>query len=250
MDDPNFDPRSFERRWRERFAEFASLREDDAGIAGWSVSGLETRMRFFRSRWRAMPAGSACLDVGCGAATYTRWLAEQGQDVIGLDYSHPALIKARARTPTHIPLCVGDATELPFPDRTFDAVLCFGVLQAMATSAPVVRELGRVLKPGGTLWIDALNHAAVTARAERLRLKMKGKGVHLRYELPQRLRQDLADAGFGAIVRHWLPIVPSRVRGLQPIFESAPIRAAFHAWPWVGSALSHAFVFEALRDMR
>ena len=79
---------------------------------------------------------------------------------------------------------------------------------------------------------------------------MKGKGVHLRYELPQRLRQDLADAGFGAIVRHWLPIVPSRVRGLQPIFESAPIRAAFHAWPWVGSALSHAFVFEALRDMR
>ena len=42
---PDNDGPSFESKWRERFEEFAELRDDDAGIAGWSPSGLETRFR-------------------------------------------------------------------------------------------------------------------------------------------------------------------------------------------------------------
>src|SRR6266446_2035492 len=110
----------FEEEWRERFEEFATLREDDAGIAGWSLSGLETRFRFFRRLWHGAAPGSSYLDVGCGAGTYTRWLAEQGLQVIGLDYSQPTLKKARQRISPEIPLCAGDATRLPFADASFD----------------------------------------------------------------------------------------------------------------------------------
>jgi ubiquinone/menaquinone biosynthesis C-methylase UbiE len=149
--DPPFPkaPTSFEQRWRERFAEFVELSEDDAGIAGWSASGLEARFRFFRRLWREVPADRRYLDVGCGAGTYTRWLNEQGLRVVGVDYSQPTLTKARARIPASIPLCTADARRLPFPDAMFDGVLCFGVLQAVSQSLPIAVEFARVLKPGG-----------------------------------------------------------------------------------------------------
>lgn len=237
----------FEQQWHERFVEFATLREDDAGIAGWSSSGLETRFRFFRRLWRPAAAGARYIDVGCGAATYTRWLAEQGVRIVGLDYSHPTLIKARARTPADIPLCAGDAGRLPFQDETFDGALCFGLLQAVSDSAGVVRELARVLKPGGELWIDALNGAGVAARVEQARLRLRGKDMHLRYESRRRVARVLRDAGFIDLTPHWLPIVPSRIQPLQPLLESHGARYAMARIPWAGMLLSHSFIFHARR---
>ena len=237
----------FEQQWHERFVEFATLREDDAGIAGWSPSGLETRFRFFRRLWRPAAPGARYIDVGCGAATYTRWLAEQGVHMVGLDYSHPTLIKARARTPADIPLYAGDASRLPFPDETFDGALCFGLLQAVSDSAGVVRELARVLKPGGELWIDALNGAGVAARVEQARLRLRGKDVHLRYEFRRRLASVLREAGFVDLAAHWLPIVPSRMQPLQPLLESRGARYAMTHFPWAGMLLSHSFIVHARR---
>ncbi len=237
----------FEEQWRERFAEFAAQREDDAGIAGWSLSGLETRFRFFRRLWREASSGGLYLDVGCGAGTYTRWLAEQGLQVIGLDYSQPTLAKARTRTSPTIALCAADATRLPFPDSSFDGALCFGVLQAVSDSAPVIRELARVLRPGGELWIDALNSDGLAARLEQARLRRKGKGMHLRYELHGHVLSVLSDAGFGELTRHWLPIVPSRIHWLQRLVESRPARSLMARIPSMGALLSHSFVFRARR---
>jgi SAM-dependent methyltransferase len=238
----------FEEDWRERFEEFATLREDDAGIAGWSLSGLETRFRFFRRLWKGAPAGALYLDVGCGAATYTRWLAEQGLRVVGVDYSQPTLTKARARTPDSILLCASDATRLPFPDAAFDGSLCFGLLQAVSNSTPVISELARVLKPRGELWIDALNGGGLAARVEQARLRTRGKGMHLRYESPRALARILSDAGFDGITRHWLPIVPARIHWLQPIVESSLARLTLAGLPPVGTLLSHSFAFHARRS--
>ena len=240
-------PSSFEQRWRERFVEFATLREDDAGIAGWSSSGLETRFRFFRGLWRGAPTDALYLDVGCGAGTYTRWLAEQGLRVVGVDYSQPTLIKARARSPATIPLCAADATRLPFAAATFDGVLCFGLLQAISDSETVAQELARVLKPGGELWIDALNRGGLAARIEQARLRWKGKGMHLRYESPRELCSTLAGADFTRITQHWLPIAPSRLQRTQPLLESRAARFMLRHVPPAGSLLSHSFVIHARR---
>jgi SAM-dependent methyltransferase len=238
---------SFEHAWHDRFLEFAALHDDDAGIAGWSKSGLETRMRFFRALWRPVPQGALFLDVGCGAGTYTRLLAEQGVLATGVDYSLPALRKARERSSAATSYCAADAVRLPFRDATFDGVLCFGLLQAVSDSAPVARELGRVLKPGGTLWIDALNRGGIAAQVERARRRLRGRSMHLRYESPRILARILASAGFEDVTRHWLPMVPARIARWQPFLESRPARFAFAHVPPVGSVLSHAFVCRATR---
>ena len=67
---------TFETAWRSRFEEFASIRDDDAGIAGWSPAGLDARMRRFTGLWRPSREGLRWLDAGCGAGTYTRYLFE------------------------------------------------------------------------------------------------------------------------------------------------------------------------------
>lgn len=239
---------SFEAQWHERFVEFATLREDDAGIAGWSPSGLETRFRFFRHRWRRAAAGNRYVDVGCGAATYTRWLADNGLSVVGVDYSQPTLFKARARTPESIPLCAGDATRLPFANAVFDGALCFGLLQAVSDARPVAAELGRILKPGGELWIDALNASGVAARTERARLRMKGKQMHLRYDIPREIIRALSASGFDDITLHWLPILPSRLRWLQPLAESKATTAIFATCAPIAALFSHAFLIHARRS--
>ncbi len=248
----NRDPRrrDFEKRWQSRFAEFASLRDDDAGIAGWSSAGLETRFRFFTSLWRGVHAGALYIDVGCGAGTYSRWLADAGLRVIGVDYSHPALAKAKQRESQRIAYTAADASRLPFPDASIDGALCFGVLQAVWDSEPFVVELARVLKPGGELWIDALNSNGLRAMWDRAGRRMRGKPMHLRYESPRNLTLMLRSAGFGDLSRHWLPIMPARLRRLQAICESKPMQCALDVIPFFGATASHSFVVRAVLEKK
>src|SRR5688572_17722623 len=88
---------AFERAWRKRFEGFAERNDDEAGIAGWTNSGLQTRLRRFAALWRVPTPGQRWLDAGCGAGTYTRLLEEHGLEVVGVDYSLTSLRKARAR---------------------------------------------------------------------------------------------------------------------------------------------------------
>jgi ubiquinone/menaquinone biosynthesis C-methylase UbiE len=240
--------RNFEKRWQTRFAEFATLRDDDAGIAGWSHSGLQTRFRFFRSLWRGAKAGATYLDVGCGAGTYSRWLANAGLRVIGVDYSHPTLTKAKQREPGRITYCAADASRLPFADASMDGVLCFGVLQAVWDSEPFVLELARVLKPGGELWIDALNASGLRAMWDLTGRRIRGKPMHLRYESSRVLMTSLRRAGFGNLSRHWLMILPARFQQFQAVAESKLAQSAVGGIPLLGAIASHSFVVRALRE--
>jgi SAM-dependent methyltransferase len=242
---PDNDGPSFEAQWRERFEEFAELRDDDAGIAGWSPSGLETRFRFFTRRWIDPPAAGVWLDVGCGAGTYSSWLHRRGLHTIGLDYSQPTLLKARRRIPGEIALVAGDAMRLPFADRALDGALCFGVLQAVSDSATVVREIARVLAPGGVIWIDALNRDGIAARLTELRRAFRGKQRHLRYESARALERCLVEAGFSEVRRYWLPIAPARLQRMQPSLESKALVAILDLIPAAGRLLSHSFVYSA-----
>ena len=97
--------------------------------------------------------GARCLDLGCGQGNTTRCLADvlQPASCIGIEYD-PALVDY-AGTRTDNPECVtfqqGDATRLPFPDASFDVVFCRYLLIHMADPMAVVREMLRVVKPGG-----------------------------------------------------------------------------------------------------
>lgn len=232
----------FETRWRERFLSFASDADDDAGIAGWSATGLETRLRNFSQLWHGTPAGALWLDAGCGAGTYTRFLANHGAFSIGLDYSYPSVLKAQARDDTGCAWGVADVTHLPVKAGSCHGVLCFGVIQALADAAPAVRELAAAVKPGGEVWIDGLNAWCLPHVVEKTVRRMQGKPPHVRFESPERLRFLMREAGLQEVRLHWLPILPGHWQRFQWLLETRGTRGMLRFVPLLGRLFSHAFV--------
>ncbi len=105
--------------------------------------------------------GKRILEVGCGSAPCARYLAQRGADVVAFDLSAGMLAHARAgadRTGIPVPLVQADVCELPFADACFDlAFSAFGAIPFVADSAGAMREVARVLRPGGR-WVFAATH--------------------------------------------------------------------------------------------
>jgi SAM-dependent methyltransferase len=101
------------------------------------------------------------LEVGCGAAQCSRWLAAAGARAVASDLSFGQLTHAARlndRTGIEVPLAQADATALPFGDGTFDVVCsAYGAVPFVADSAGLMREVARLLRPGG-IWAFATTH--------------------------------------------------------------------------------------------
>lgn len=108
-------------------------------------------LRVLAVRMHPPAPGARVLDVGCGTGTQLARYVEAGCRVSGVDASPAMLARARARLGTDADLREGDATELPWPDASFDVVVCSLVLHELPaqTRGAVVREVSRVLAPGG-----------------------------------------------------------------------------------------------------
>jgi SAM-dependent methyltransferase len=106
-------------------------------------------------------AGLRVLEIGCGSAPCARWLAAQRAHPVALDLSaamlrHAAALGAATRLP--VPLVQAGAERLPFTDASFDAACsAFGAVPFVAEPERVMREVARVLRPGGR-WVFAVNH--------------------------------------------------------------------------------------------
>lgn len=236
------DPGSFEQRWRSRFSDFASSHEDDAGIAGWTPTGLAARVRRFAALWPGDRPGALWLDAGCGAGTYVRLLRDGGVEPLGLDYSAVSVQKARDRSSGISGWLVGDATALPFRPGSLDGVLCFGVTQALSSSETVVRQLVAAVKPDGQVWIDGLNSWCMPHLVESALRRLRGKPAHVRYESPYHLRRLMTDAGLTSTQVHWLPILPRRFQRLQWVLEAPVARWLFQSLPGFGALFSHSMI--------
>ncbi|SDO41977.1 pimeloyl-CoA biosynthesis protein BioC [Methylobacterium phyllostachyos] len=90
------------------------------------------------------------LDIGCGAGTLAKRLAEDGAAVTGIDPGPAALAQARAAVPeARFEAASGEA--LPFPDASFDGAVMLNALHHVPNPAAALREAARVLIPGGSL---------------------------------------------------------------------------------------------------
>ena len=112
--------------------------------------------------------GGLYLDLGCSAGMYARNLAARlrgKDDVIGIDIS-PSMLKEAARRARKIgagtSLARADAENLPFADASFAGAVCGGSLNEFGDPARALREMRRVLVPGGRLAIMGVLKARST----------------------------------------------------------------------------------------
>ena len=113
------------------------------------------RREVARSLRSSLIGEARVLDVACGTGDLSFVLADAGAgSVVGLDFCRPMLEVARRKAAEEsraVPFVEGDALSLPFADGTFDAVtIAFG-LRNLAGVREGLRELRRVLRPGGRL---------------------------------------------------------------------------------------------------
>ena len=156
--------------------------------------------------------GMRVLDVGCGPGTITVGLAEAVAPgrVVGLDVQPSVLGEARAhaaaRRTANVAFQAGSATALPFPDGAFDAVFAHTLLEHVREPLAVLREVRRVLRPGGVLGVRDVDWGSgvlwppdplVALAAELYARAWERSGGHPAYG--RRLRGHLREAGYGRV---------------------------------------------------
>src|SRR5687768_2044001 len=103
------------------------------------------------------------LDIGCGRGLLLNKLRQRGWDPQGTELSEEAATYARDRL--DLPFTTETLEEAHFPDNEFDLVILWHVLEHVPDPRGTLREIGRVLKPGGTLLVAVPNFGSLEARS-------------------------------------------------------------------------------------
>lgn len=115
--------------------------------------GFVEHRRLLKEHFPVAP--ESVLDCGCGTGIFASCFPESAY--VGIDISRDYIARARQQHPKHR-FRVMDATDLQFPDESFEAVIISGVVHHMETSLAtgMLSEIGRLLKPAGKLlmWED------------------------------------------------------------------------------------------------
>ena len=102
--------------------------------------------------------GARVLNVGCGTGGFNVLARDSGADVWGVDACAEAVTIAALRTPGRVLRAA--AEQLPLPPGGFDLVYCYSTLEHVADAGRAVREMVRVLRPGGRLYLHTPNRWA------------------------------------------------------------------------------------------
>jgi len=126
--------------------------QDLTETTGIPISREAADMMYTRYRMAARAAGrKRVLELGCGAGQGLGLLGDVATAVVGGDYSRALLSSARAHYGRRFPLACLSADYLPFAGSAFDLVLCFETSYYVPDMTRGLKEIVRVLRPGGTV---------------------------------------------------------------------------------------------------
>ena len=173
---------------------------------GWTPTHSFTQAQLDLHFKNAFAPGDTVLDAGCGdASNYQAWLVKQVHDLKAIDISDIGVENARRMG---IDARVHDLSErFPFETGSFDGAVCIEVLEHLYDPKFTVKELFRVLKPGGLLVTSVPNNGYFRERLRALtRAEMstsisdfsnEWKGAHIRFYSLASFRRMLEVCGFG-----------------------------------------------------
>jgi SAM-dependent methyltransferase len=148
-----------------------------------------------------------------------RWAAEEGARPIGIDLSHGVVAEARRVLAPHRPaLAMADLRSLPFADDAFDLAYSMGTIEHFSEYAAAVREIHRVLKPGGRAIIGVPNKLDPFLRPLMVDLLNRVGGYAYGREKSftrRALRRLARDAGFQVVAESGILFMPGWLRMLD-----------------------------------
>ena len=218
LDEMTADPNAFARRL------FSGLPRRYDALAELLSFGQNRRWRSeMVDHVRAQPGG-VILDVATGTAGVAIRLAERtGARVVGTDLTETMVRQGatnlrRQRLTGQVHLLVGRAEQLPFADGTFDALTFTYLLRYVADPAATLREMARVVRPGGT--VASLEFMVPPRRAWRALW-----WVYTRFVLPA------AGRAFG---REWYEVGRFLGPSISAFYRRQPVRSVVAAWQDAG----------------
>jgi SAM-dependent methyltransferase len=158
--------------------------------------------------WISLGRGTRVLELGCGPGRYVAMLSTLGFDVIGVDL-HPfpsgyiVSGRSRARLLDRI-----DAADLPFSGESFDHVVCSGALLYFERPEAAVREMHRVLRPGGRLALRTVNAANPYTRRTGRKLDPASRNLYTMGEIMDLVQRHGFVVGPRFAYGFWPPIAP------------------------------------------
>lgn len=160
--------------------------------------------------------GDKALDIGCGPGLTTLALAQAtgtNGAVTGVDIAEPMLALARKRCAqySNVSFTTADVTALPYEDGSFDIALATQVYEYVEQVDQALKELARVVKPGGrVLIVDTDWESAVWASNDddRMRKVIDTWNTHIPHpQLPRDLKFRMEQAGFKQVSVDVVPLV-------------------------------------------
>ena len=162
----------------------------------------------------ALKDGERALDLGCGQGRYVHAMYHHAVcHVVGLDLGFDDVKQTREGfkacpdmdpdTKREYSLTVGNALTLPFPDTSFDKIVCSEVLEHIPNYAGALAEINRILKPGGTLAISVPRYWPEWVCWALSEDYHNEPGGHVRIFRTKVLKKDVETHGLRHFARHW-----------------------------------------------
>ncbi len=177
--------------WLESADAWVATLGDGGARGDWSREFVLDRAMLARIDGRGF---RRALDVGCGEGRFCRILRQRGIEAIGIDPTAPLIECARSRDPGG-DYRIASGETLDFADGAFDLVICYLALIDIPDFRRSIRDMTRVLAPGGSLLIANLTSFFTAGEAQGWVRDADGRALHYpvdRYleEFPQRVHWE------------------------------------------------------------
>jgi methionine biosynthesis protein MetW len=187
--------------------------------------------------------GQRVLDVGCGVGEFMELLREQGAEPYGVDGNEAQVAEAGKHGLT---ARVADLDAgIPFESEEFSLISCLEVIEHIARAEFLLKEIWRVLRPGGHLLLSTPNFSYINHRIRYLLgFAPWNEGIHLRYFNRDRLLSLVEGTGF--------PVIGSNSFGPVPVASTIYGRLMNKPLPlWrTGGVLENLFAYDLVYLLR
>jgi len=228
----------------------------DDGALNWAAEPSWGIWRVAETELGVLPVDMAGLDtveLGCGTAYVSAWLARRGARPVGIDNSAAQIATARglqAKHGLHFPLHLGDAEATPFEDASFDFAISEYGAAIWCDPHRWIAEAARILRPGGEL-VFLRNSTLMMLTAPELeterataKLVRPQRGMH-RFEWP-----DTQGVEFHVSPGEYIRILRRNGFEVQDLIEVYPPEDATTRYPLVDLAWARAWPCEEVWKAR